>query len=236
MITRRRPDVFNKRETLYDIKMELLHGFRDWQDEAFYMLTGETKDTIAEGRVVQVTILKCYLEKSNRELESRKVSKRKLAKKKHFKSRMIDSFMFDDDDDEGDFEDDKDAELLEKLSAIDKNLEDKLTLLDHTFGRKGRAIEEEIKDLADERNALTEAKTRPLYRKCVWGGSWSTVAKSAGLNRNRKSCRLRWVNYLRLGLKRGQLTPDRRRKHYRRAACHVGKQMVYDWKMLAWED
>ncbi|KAF9626160.1 hypothetical protein IFM89_031287 [Coptis chinensis] len=55
----------------------------------------------------------------------------------------------DDDDDEGDFEDDKDAELLEKLSAIDKNLEDKLALLDHTFGRKGRALEEEIKDLND---------------------------------------------------------------------------------------
>ncbi|KAF9605672.1 hypothetical protein IFM89_018015 [Coptis chinensis] len=71
----------------------------------------------------------------------------------------------DDGDDEGDFEDDKDAELLEKLSAIDKNLEDKLALLDHTFGRKGRALEEEIKDLADERNALTEANTRPLYRK-----------------------------------------------------------------------
>ncbi|KAF9624989.1 hypothetical protein IFM89_016809 [Coptis chinensis] len=55
----------------------------------------------------------------------------------------------DDDDDEGDFEDDKDVELLEKLSAIDKNLEDKLALLDHTFGRKGRALEEEIKDLND---------------------------------------------------------------------------------------
>ncbi|KAF9620326.1 hypothetical protein IFM89_011061 [Coptis chinensis] len=55
----------------------------------------------------------------------------------------------DDDDDEGDFEDDKDAELLKKLSAIDKNLEDKLALLDHTFGRKGRALEEEIKDLND---------------------------------------------------------------------------------------
>ncbi|XLU55252.1 hypothetical protein S245_049900, partial [Arachis hypogaea] len=28
-----------------------------------------------------------------------------------------------------------------------------------------------------------------------------------GLNRSGKSCRLRWVNYLRPGLKKGQLTP-----------------------------
>ncbi|KAF9595620.1 hypothetical protein IFM89_001493 [Coptis chinensis] len=45
-------------------------------------------------------------------------------------------------DDEGDFEDDKDVMLLEKLSAIDKKLEDKLALLDHTFGKKGRVLEE----------------------------------------------------------------------------------------------
>lgn len=29
----------------------------------------------------------------------------------------------------------------------------------------------------------------------------------SGLNRSGKSCRLRWVNYLRPGLKKGQLTP-----------------------------
>ena len=29
----------------------------------------------------------------------------------------------------------------------------------------------------------------------------------AGLKRNGKSCRLRWVNYLRPDLKRGQITP-----------------------------
>ncbi|KAM3760893.1 hypothetical protein ACB098_01G227400 [Castanea mollissima] len=39
-------------------------------------------------------------------------------------------------------------------------------------------------------------------------GRWSSVASSAGLNRSGKSCRLRWVNYLRPGLKRGQLTPQ----------------------------
>ncbi|XP_042510104.1 transcription factor MYB24-like [Macadamia integrifolia] len=39
-------------------------------------------------------------------------------------------------------------------------------------------------------------------------GRWSCVARSAGLRRTGKSCRLRWVNYLRPGLKRGQLTPQ----------------------------
>ncbi|XP_057524136.1 MYB-like transcription factor EOBI [Amaranthus tricolor] len=39
-------------------------------------------------------------------------------------------------------------------------------------------------------------------------GRWSSVSRCAGLNRSGKSCRLRWVNYLRPGLKRGQITPQ----------------------------
>ncbi|XP_068664338.1 transcription factor MYB57-like [Aristolochia californica] len=38
-------------------------------------------------------------------------------------------------------------------------------------------------------------------------GRWNSVATLAGLKRNGKSCRLRWVNYLRPDLKRGQITP-----------------------------
>ncbi|CAN4087781.1 unnamed protein product [Withania somnifera] len=34
-------------------------------------------------------------------------------------------------------------------------------------------------------------------------GCWSSVPINAGLHRNGKSCRLRWINYLRPGLKRG---------------------------------
>ncbi|XP_042055877.1 transcription factor LAF1-like [Salvia splendens] len=34
-------------------------------------------------------------------------------------------------------------------------------------------------------------------------GCWSSVPINAGLQRNGKSCRLRWINYLRPGLKRG---------------------------------
>nr|DAD32356.1 TPA_asm: hypothetical protein HUJ06_011207 [Nelumbo nucifera] len=80
--------------------------------------------------------------------------------------QMIQGAELGEDSDE-DFSDikDKDDVLLEKLNAIDKKLEEKLAELDHTFGKKGKVLEEEIRDLAEERNSLTEKKRRPLYRK-----------------------------------------------------------------------
>ncbi|XP_074591080.1 transcription factor MYB61-like [Curcuma longa] len=39
-------------------------------------------------------------------------------------------------------------------------------------------------------------------------GCWSSVSKSAGLRRCGKSCRRRWINYLRPGLKRGKLSRE----------------------------
>ena len=53
-----------KRETLRDIKAELLHGFRELrvpftepdQDVEFYMISGETDETLSVGKVVQVTV------------------------------------------------------------------------------------------------------------------------------------------------------------------------------------
>ncbi|KAL9401302.1 hypothetical protein Peur_005151 [Populus x canadensis] len=45
------------------------------------------------------------------------------------------------------------------------------------------------------------------YVRLHGDGRWSSVARLAGLKRNGKSCRLRWVNYLRPDLKRGQITP-----------------------------
>lgn len=72
-----------------------------------------------------------------------------------------------DDDDDVEFDDmkEKDDILLEKLNVIDRKLEEKLAELDHTFGKKGKLLEEEIRDLAEERNSLTEKKRRPQYRK-----------------------------------------------------------------------
>ncbi|XP_043695216.1 transcription factor MYB59-like [Telopea speciosissima] len=40
---------------------------------------------------------------------------------------------------------------------------------------------------------------------------WDSIAKVSGLNRTGKSCRLRWVNYLHPGLKRGRMTPQEER-------------------------
>ncbi|KAF4388005.1 hypothetical protein G4B88_017038, partial [Cannabis sativa] len=62
----------NKIETFYDIKRELMHGFQDWrkqyeepsQDEEFYMISGETEDTLAEGRIVQATIRRVQAQKA----------------------------------------------------------------------------------------------------------------------------------------------------------------------------
>ncbi|KAA8547881.1 hypothetical protein F0562_004310 [Nyssa sinensis] len=53
-----------------------------------------------------------------------------------------------------------------------------------------------------------EDKLLAEYVRMHGEGRWPCVAHSAGLNRSGKSCRLRWVNYLRPGLKKGQITPQ----------------------------
>nr|WGO76400.1 transcription factor MYB75 [Lagerstroemia indica] len=50
-----------------------------------------------------------------------------------------------------------------------------------------------------------------ILRKCVekYGeGNWHQVPHRAGLNRCRKSCRLRWLNYLKPNIKRGMFQED----------------------------
>ncbi|MQL98735.1 hypothetical protein Taro_031452 [Colocasia esculenta] len=39
-------------------------------------------------------------------------------------------------------------------------------------------------------------------------GRWNSLARSAGLKRTGKSCRLRWLNYLRPDVRRGNITPE----------------------------
>ncbi|KAL3720807.1 hypothetical protein ACJRO7_005592 [Eucalyptus globulus] len=46
------------------------------------------------------------------------------------------------------------------------------------------------------------------YVKIHGEGKWRRVAQNAGLNRCAKSCRLRWLNYLRPGIKRGDITEE----------------------------
>ncbi|XP_026382437.1 transcription factor MYB114-like [Papaver somniferum] len=50
-----------------------------------------------------------------------------------------------------------------------------------------------------------------LLRRCIekYGeGKWRQVPLKAGLNRCRKSCRLRWCNYLKPNIKRGEFEAD----------------------------
>lgn len=46
------------------------------------------------------------------------------------------------------------------------------------------------------------------YVRCHGEGRWNLLAKAAGLKRTGKSCRLRWLNYLKPDIKRGNLTPQ----------------------------
>ncbi|CAK9139353.1 unnamed protein product [Ilex paraguariensis] len=68
-------------------------------------------------------------------------------------------------------------------------------------------------------DSLMKEKVKPKLRKGLWSpeedeklmnymlrnghGCWSDIARNAGLQRCGKSCRLRWINYLRPDLKRG---------------------------------
>lgn len=68
----------SKIETLHAIKQELIQGFQDWrkayeepnQDEEFYMISGETDDTLGEGRTVQVTVRRVQPQRAICALES----------------------------------------------------------------------------------------------------------------------------------------------------------------------
>ncbi|KAE8722849.1 Transcription factor MYB32 [Hibiscus syriacus] len=55
---------------------------------------------------------------------------------------------------------------------------------------------------AEEDNILTK------YIQAHGEGSWRSLPKNAGLLRCGKSCRLRWLNYLRADLKRGNFTVE----------------------------
>ncbi|KAG7629446.1 Transcription factor MYB11 [Arabidopsis thaliana] len=61
--------------------------------------------------------------------------------------------------------------------------------------KKGRWTAEEDRTLSD-------------YIQSNGEGSWRSLPKNAGLKRCGKSCRLRWINYLRSDIKRGNITPE----------------------------
>ncbi|KAK1283192.1 Transcription factor LAF1 [Acorus calamus] len=59
-------------------------------------------------------------------------------------------------------------------------------------------------------------------------GCWSAVPAKAGLQRNGKSCRLRWVNYLRPGLKRGVFT-----QHEEDTVLYLHNMLGNKWSQIA---
>ncbi|KAL3692298.1 hypothetical protein R1sor_005949 [Riccia sorocarpa] len=60
------------------------------------------------------------------------------------------------------------------------------------------------------------------------GGNWITLPSKAGLRRCGKSCRLRWINYLRPDIKRGSFTEEEDQTIYRLHA-QIGSR----WSMIA---
>ncbi|XP_062097323.1 transcription factor MYB1-like [Humulus lupulus] len=55
---------------------------------------------------------------------------------------------------------------------------------------------------------VLEDKILTAYIEAHGEGQWRNLPKKAGLKRCGKSCRLRWLNYLRPDIKRGNISPD----------------------------
>ncbi|KAJ8501262.1 hypothetical protein OPV22_011814 [Ensete ventricosum] len=55
---------------------------------------------------------------------------------------------------------------------------------------------------------LEEDKLLIHYIACHGEGRWNLLARCSGLKRTGKSCRLRWLNYLKPDVKRGNLSPE----------------------------
>ncbi|KAL1334983.1 hypothetical protein HN51_063929 [Arachis hypogaea] len=66
--------------------------------------------------------------------------------------------------------------------------------------------EEEMMDLRRGPWTVDEDLTLINYIATHGEGRWNSLARSAGLKRTGKSCRLRWLNYLRPDVRRGNIT------------------------------
>nr|URY18890.1 MYB protein [Zanthoxylum bungeanum] len=87
-----------------------------------------------------------------------------------------------------------------------------------------RKLENNGNGSSDDSNIINSNGSSYKLRKGLWSpeeddklmnymlkngqGCWSDVARNAGLQRCGKSCRLRWINYLRPDLKRGAFSPQ----------------------------
>ncbi|XP_059306562.1 transcription factor MYB59-like [Lycium ferocissimum] len=76
---------------------------------------------------------------------------------------------------------------------------------------------------------LDEEDERLAYVVTILGERrWDALAKASGLRRSGKSCRLRWMNYLRPNIKHGDITEDEERQ-----IIKLQKQMGNKWSKIA---
>ncbi|XP_028752209.1 transcription factor WER-like [Neltuma alba] len=77
-----------------------------------------------------------------------------------------------------------------------------------TDDNKSKVKNETMKNGAVSKGAWTPEEDRKLAEVIEVHGAkkWKSIAAKAGLNRAGKSCRLRWLNYLRPNIKRGNIS------------------------------
>ncbi|GLJ37763.1 hypothetical protein SUGI_0767460 [Cryptomeria japonica] len=69
------------------------------------------------------------------------------------------------------------------------------------------------------------------YIKTHGDGSWNSVPEKTGLKRSGKSCRLRWINYLRPDIKRGNICPEEDDLIIKMYSL-LGNRVKTEWKEL----
>lgn len=62
-------------------------------------------------------------------------------------------------------------------------------------------------------------------------GCWSDIARNAGLQRCGKSCRLRWINYLRPDLKRGAFSSQEQHLIFHLHSIFGNRYSLYDLQL-----
>ncbi|KAL6007499.1 hypothetical protein ACLOJK_032997 [Asimina triloba] len=77
-----------------------------------------------------------------------------------------------------------------------------------TSTTKRECKEEEDVELRRGPWTLEEDSLLIHYIACHGEGRWNLLARCSGLKRTGKSCRLRWLNYLKPDVKRGNLSPE----------------------------
>ncbi|XP_062185169.1 transcription factor RAX2-like [Phragmites australis] len=73
-----------------------------------------------------------------------------------------------------------------------------------------------------------DTKLKEFIEKHGTGGNWIALPQKAGLRRCGKSCRLRWLNYLRPNIKHGEFT-----EHEDRVICSMYASIGSRWSIIA---